>query len=342
MRPRSRPRPRSSALAATRRLAARLAELDGERAPAAADALRREHVLTDDADDAGVLHPVLREAVLAGVAPACARGSTSAPRLRCASAGPRRSAWRSHLLDAPRGALPDAAAILRVAAGRSTGHGRRRERRGAAALRSRRGRRRRCAGRGARAGAARVGRTRGGPRAPARRRRRAPRSARERAERLALAAEATARIDGPAAASAEIRAAIAGWTAGIEERLALDARLGLINSYALGGARGSERAPGGVRRPARRERRGAGAARHARAAAALRAAARHRGARGRAARPRRRRAGAATRASICWRGASPCTRSSAPRRSTRARRRSPRLAPASPPAARRPTSAASG
>jgi DNA-binding CsgD family transcriptional regulator len=220
-------------------LAARLAKLDGERAPAAADALRREHVLTDDPTTLEFRHPVLREAVLAGVAPSVRARLHERAAVALHERGAPAERIAVHLLDAPRSALPDAAAILRVAAGRSMATG---DAASAAALL-------RCArdegvdddaldaelGRAllesGEPGAARALLLDAAGRAA---------QARERAERLALAAEATARIHGPAAASAEIRAAIAGWTAGIEERLALDARLGIINSYALGGAHGSE------------------------------------------------------------------------------------------------------
>ncbi len=219
-------------------IAARLASLDQDRAITAADALRREHVLTDEPAALQFSHPVVREAVLAGV-PGGVRARLHAMAalalLERGAAGERVAA---HLLDAPLGAVPGAAALLLSSGRKALAVG---DAASAAALLRRAhdegaadpdlewdlGRALLAAGRPAQARPLLLAAAEGA------------RNAHARAERLAFAAEATARVQGPAAGTTELRAAIDAWTGALEDRLPLDARLAVTNWFALGTARGS-------------------------------------------------------------------------------------------------------
>ena len=220
------------------RLAAHLAHLEPDRALAAAEGLRRAHVIGDDAPALEFTHPVVREAVLAGVGSAgrALLHARAAVALRERGAPDDRIA--AHLLAAPAGTLLDAAAVLRAAARRSLATG---DASSAVAL-LRRAHDEDPGDGGIDADLGRALLAAGAPgeaypllRAAAGR----ATTLHERAEHLALAADATARLRGPAAAAAEVRSTIAGWTGALRDRLPLDARLALVNSYELGGAEGS-------------------------------------------------------------------------------------------------------
>jgi DNA-binding CsgD family transcriptional regulator len=217
-------------------VAARLADLDAERALAAADALRREHVFSAEPTVFEFAHPVVREAVLAGVAP----GARASLHVRAAEALLQRgdSAERvsAHVLEAPVGSVPGAGPLLRAAARRILGTGdpaaaarllRRAREEGWTELEAELGRALLAAGEAQEARELLLVAARDAKRD------------RERAERLALAAVATERLKGVPAASAELMAAIEKWPGRPQDRLPLDARLALINSYVLGGAKGS-------------------------------------------------------------------------------------------------------
>jgi DNA-binding CsgD family transcriptional regulator len=221
-------------------LAAGLAGLEPSEANDAADALRRDHILSDDTAAVEFIHPVVREAVLAGV-PAGERAelhALAARALRAMGASPDRVA--GHLLHAPAGAFDGAAALLRAAGARALATG---DAATAAALLRRAGKEEpptdnqeaelgRALLRAGEPGQAREVLLAAAARAP---------TGRTRAERLAAAADATAAIEGPAAATAELRQTIDAWDGSREDRLVLDARLAVIAAFALGGEPGSGR-----------------------------------------------------------------------------------------------------
>src|SRR5829696_1488732 len=103
-------------------LAARLAGLEPDDAAEAADALRRDHILSD-AGAVEFVHPVVREAVLGGI-PAGERAglhALAARLLRATGAAPDRVA--GHLLHAPKGSVEGAVELLRTAGARALGTG---------------------------------------------------------------------------------------------------------------------------------------------------------------------------------------------------------------------------
>ncbi len=219
-------------------IAARLAGLDDDRAVDAADALRREHVFTDDPAALEFSHPVVREAVLGGVPVGARARLHAAAALALLERGASGERVAAHLLEAPAGAVPGAATLMRAAGSRALAAGdaasaaallRRARDEGAAdaGLDWELGRALLAAGDPREARAALLAAAEGAPDPHA------------RAERLAQAAEATAANDGPLAAAAELRVAIGAWTGSPAHRLPLDAKLALMNSYVLGGAKGS-------------------------------------------------------------------------------------------------------
>ncbi|MDO9356395.1 MAG: AAA family ATPase, partial [Solirubrobacteraceae bacterium] len=105
------------------RVAVGLAALTDAASAAAADELRAAHVLTDDVLALAFIHPVVREAVLAGLRPgerATLHGA-AARALRDEGASDERVA--AQLAHAPAGSLPGAEHLLRGAAERALGQG---------------------------------------------------------------------------------------------------------------------------------------------------------------------------------------------------------------------------
>ncbi|CRK59807.1 putative regulatory protein [Alloactinosynnema sp. L-07] len=208
-----------------------VADLDPADLPAAVAALVAGHVLADDGDHLVFQHPVVREAVLAELGPLAraALHARAAIALTAANAPADRVA--AHLVNAPRGTLPDAADVLRSAA--------------AALL---------AAGDAATAAThlaravdecpqdpavrAEWGRAllRTGAAVEARVQLRAAAAGLPDAELIAAAASATVLIDGPEAAADELTAAIAARPAGAREagRMHLQARLAVIRSFVPG------------------------------------------------------------------------------------------------------------
>lgn len=202
--------------------AAELAEVGD--LPAAVEALTTANVLVTG-EHLGFVHPVVREAVLTGLGP-IARASLHA---RAAKA-----LWESHapadrvaahLVHAPRGTLPNAADVLRKAAATLLSAGDARtaaahlaravdERPDDAALRAELGR----------------ALLRTGDAVNAHRHLKAAAQGLPDAELVAAAASATAAIEGPAAAIAELTEAIAARPDG-ESRLHLEARLAVFRSF---------------------------------------------------------------------------------------------------------------
>jgi DNA-binding CsgD family transcriptional regulator len=218
--------------------AAQVAELEPDRALAAADGLRREHVLTDDPAELQFTHPVVREAVIAGV-PAGARAQLhAAAAMALLHQGASGELVATHLLEAPPRAVPGAAVLLRAAGRQALGLG---DAASAAALL----RRARSESDGDAALQWDLGRALLAVGEPQEARplllaaAEAATRPHDRAERLALAAEATARIGGPEAGTEELRARIQSWPGRLQDRLPLDARLGTMNWFALGHTKGS-------------------------------------------------------------------------------------------------------
>ena len=210
-------------------LAAALVDLPPARSAAALDALVAGHVLSTRDGQLGFVHPVVRESVLAQLTPGdrASLHARAARALHDAAASPARVA--AHLVLAPAGTLPGAAALLRQA--------------GAALLAD--GDARTAATHLARAldeaphddavrfalGTALLGA--GSAEAACEHLRAAAQAAPDaetRARRLAAAASARSITDGPAAAVAELRATLDAWP-GAEDapaRLVLEARLAAI------------------------------------------------------------------------------------------------------------------
>ncbi|WP_414942136.1 helix-turn-helix transcriptional regulator [Amycolatopsis sp. cmx-11-51] len=210
------------------RRAGALAKLDAARLSAAVEALTSAHVLTGDGDHLVFVHPVVREAVLTdlGTIARAALHTDAAKALRAAKAPAGRVA--AHLVQAPKGALPDAAGILReaaialLAAGdpeTAAAHLRRAvdETPDDAALRAELGR----------------ALLRTGEAAEARQQLLVAADGVPDAELAAAAASATAVVEGPEDAVAELREAIAARPGGPRDpgRMHLEARLAVIRSF---------------------------------------------------------------------------------------------------------------
>ncbi|TWP46102.1 AAA family ATPase [Lentzea tibetensis] len=206
-------------------LAGELAGLDASELSGAVEALAAANVLTSDDDHLVFAHPVVREAVLTDLGPVAraalhARAATS---LLAANAPVDRVA--AHLVQAPKGTLPDAAGVLRRAAtallaagdaATAVAHLTRAidEAPDDAGLRAELGRALlRC-----------------GDAAEAQRQLRAAAAGLPDAELVAAAASATAVVDGPLAAIAELTDAIRTRPGG-DGRLHLEARLAVIRSF---------------------------------------------------------------------------------------------------------------
>lgn len=206
-------------------LAGELAGLDAAELSGAVEALAAANVLTSDDDHLVFAHPVVREAVLTDLGPVAraalhARAATS---LLAANAPVDRVA--AHLVQAPKGTLPDAAGVLRRAAtallaagdaATAVAHLTRAidEAPDDAGLRAELGRALlRC-----------------GDAAEAQRQLRAAAAGLPDAELVAAAASATAAVDGPLAAIAELTDAIRTRPGG-DGRLHLEARLAVIRSF---------------------------------------------------------------------------------------------------------------
>ena len=205
-----------------------VAGVAGTDLPGAVEALVAAHVLADDTDHLGFLHPVVREAVLADLGPMsrAALHARAATELSAVRAPADRIA--AHLMHAPRGTLPDAVDVLRRAAGALLAAGD-----GATAatyLERAVGERPDDAGLRAEWGRALL---RTGNAHEARVQLRAAADGLPDAELVAAAASATAVVDGPQAAIDELTAAIAARPAGDREagRMHLEARLAVIRSF---------------------------------------------------------------------------------------------------------------
>lgn len=211
-------------------LAGSLVDLDPARLPAAVEELIAGNVLTESGEGLAYVHPVVREAVLTDLG-AVARGglhARAATALRGANASADRIA--AHLVQAPRGTLPDAVDVLRTAAtallaagdsGTAADHLTRalEESPGDVTVEGELGR-----------ALFRAGRL-----ADARSHLRAAAAGRgeQQAELLASSASATALIDGPQAAIAELGEVLRGWPDG-PSRLHLEARLAVVRSFLAG------------------------------------------------------------------------------------------------------------
>ncbi|WP_249044760.1 ATP-binding protein, partial [Crossiella equi] len=202
--------------------------LAAEELSPAVEELVGAHVLISDATHLVFAHPVVREAVLAELGPIAkaALHARAATELHRAHASPDRVA--AHLVQAPRGTLPEAAEVLRKAAQvllsagdarTATAHLHRAVEESPAdpALRAELGR----------------ALLRTGDPERAREHLRAAADGLPDAELVASAASATALVDGPEVAIAELRAAIDARPAGDRDpgRLHLEARLAVIRSF---------------------------------------------------------------------------------------------------------------
>jgi len=212
-------------------LAAALTGLDDARPAAAVDALVTGNVLTARGEQLAFVHPVVREAVLAQLAPGerAALHAKAARELHALAAPVPRVA--AHLVFAPTGTLPTAAALLREAAAGLLADGDA----PTAAAHLTRALDETPADRELQT-ALGLALLRAGEPADAREHLRAAARAaqtpRDRAERLASAASATSLVDGPSAATAELRAILDTWPepADDPDRLVLEARLAAISS----------------------------------------------------------------------------------------------------------------
>jgi DNA-binding CsgD family transcriptional regulator len=205
-----------------------IADLGAAALPGAVEALVSANVLTDDGNHLVFVHPVVREAVLAdlGQVARAALHARAAAELWAAKAPVDRVA--AHLVQAPKGTLPNAAEVLRKAAAALLAAG---DARTAAAhlvravdespddagLRAELGRALLRAGRAE----------------EARDQLRAAAVGLPDAELVAAAASATAIVDGPEAAIAELVAAIRDRPGGARDvgRMHLEARLAVIRSF---------------------------------------------------------------------------------------------------------------
>ncbi|MFD8498864.1 AAA family ATPase [Amycolatopsis sp. NPDC059657] len=209
-------------------LAAAIVGLNPGGLSVAVEALVAANVLANDGDHLVFIHPVVREAVLAELGPVgrSTLHARAATRLWSAKAAADRVA--AHLAQAPRGTLPNAADVLRKAAASLLASGDARtavahliravdERPDDAGLRAELGR----------------ALLRAGDATEARRHLRVAAAGLPNAELVAAAASATAVVDGPVAAIAELNAAIGEWTIGVRDngRLHLEARLAVIRSF---------------------------------------------------------------------------------------------------------------
>lgn len=211
-------------------LAATVAGLPIEELSEAVEVLVTGHVMTSASGVLEFSHPVIREAVLSGL------GAVQAGALHAAAArslhGERIPADRvaAHLALAPRGTLPNAAAIYRQAATMCTAAGD--DTTAAAHLRRAFGE---DPGDAELEGELGLALLRAGETAEARDHLRAAAVASDlhRARLLGAAASATAQLDGPASAVRELSAHLAQWpTKGREPaRLALEARLGVLRQF---------------------------------------------------------------------------------------------------------------
>ena len=217
------------------RLAAELARIDGERLPAAIDALVVGHVLAGGGpgDQLEFVHPVVREAVLAELGPGERAALHAAAAVALQEAGAPAARVAAHLAAAPAGTLPQAAGLLRQAAGELLAEGD-----AATAARHLRRALEESPGDDAVAGELGAALLRAREFEAAREQLRAAARAAstlpERAERLAGIASATLALDGPKAAIEELRASLDDWPAGAArapERIVLEARLATLCSY---------------------------------------------------------------------------------------------------------------
>ena len=214
--------------------AAELAGLSEAAGAAAADELRRAHVVEADGVELAYVHPVVREAVLGELAPARRAALHAAVARRLHRAGAPAERVAAHLAEAPDGTIDGAPALLHEAArvlladgdattaaaylqrahAEAPGDGEIAAALGQALLRA------------GRPGAARdvlrdAVRDAGDPV--------------ERARRVARAAEATLAVDGPEAAVGELRAALDDpQTADETAQLILEARLAEVATYLPG------------------------------------------------------------------------------------------------------------
>ncbi|MGO1057063.1 helix-turn-helix transcriptional regulator [Crossiella sp. CA198] len=202
--------------------------LDPAALTAAAEALAAANVLVSDGDQLVFVHPVVREAVLADLGPVARTALHARAAVELAAANAPADRVAAHLAQAPRGTLPEAAAVLRkaavalLAAGdarTATAHLTRAvdEDPDDPALRAELGR----------------ALLRTGEAARARDELRAAAVGLPDAELVAAAASATAVVDGPGVAIAELEAAIRARPAGDRDvgRLHLEARLAVIRSF---------------------------------------------------------------------------------------------------------------
>ncbi|WBQ05077.1 helix-turn-helix transcriptional regulator [Kribbella sp. CA-293567] len=209
-------------------LAGSVAQLPEETLPKAVQALVSANIVASGADQLSFIHPVIRESMRSALGPfeKAALHARAAEVLAAEHASADRIA--AHLVNAPTGTLPNATEILRRAATASLAAGDP----GTAAGYLHRA----FEGNPTDAGVqAQLGHTllRSGDAAAAREHLRAAARAtgvQGRAALLGAAATATATLDGPLAAVAELTETLDGWPNG-PERLTLEARLGIIRSY---------------------------------------------------------------------------------------------------------------
>jgi len=206
-------------------LAGAVAGLPPAALPDAVGALVGAHVLTGQDDHLVFAHPVVREAVLTELGPVAraALHAEAATRLRAAQAPADRIA--AHLARAPRGALPDAADVLRRAAAALLAAGDA----GTAAAHLARAVEERPDDAGLRAEWGRA-LLRTGAAAEAQHQLRAAARDLPNAELVAAAASATAVVEGPEAAIAELSQAVRALPGG-DGRLHLEARLAVTRSF---------------------------------------------------------------------------------------------------------------
>lgn len=205
-----------------------IADLDAAGLSTAVEALVAANVLTGDGDHLVFVHPVVREAVLADLGPVsrAALHARAATELWAAKAPVDRVA--AHLAHAPKGTLPNAAEVLRKAAAALLAAG---DAKTAAAHLARAvDESPEDAGLRADLGRALL---RTGRAEEAREQLRAAAVGLPDAELVAAAASATAVIDGPEAAVAELTTAIRDRPGGARDagRMHLEARLAVVRSF---------------------------------------------------------------------------------------------------------------
>jgi len=209
-------------------LAGSVAQLPEEKLSKAVDALVAANVVAAGADQLSFIHPVIRESMRSTLGPVekAALHARAAQVLTVERAPAGRIA--AHLINAPAGTLPNATEIFSSAATASLAAGDPQTAVGYL-------RRALDANPTDKGVQAQLGLTllRSGDAAAARQHLRAAAAATEvqgRAVLLGAAATATAVLDGPLAAVAELTSILDGWSSG-PERLTLEARLGIIRSY---------------------------------------------------------------------------------------------------------------